>query len=514
MFQYRQVLVRLRQGDSERDIARARLMGRPKAKALRLLAIERGWLDPATPLPEDAVLAAALGPAKRPASTISTLEPHRDLVTRWVREGISGVVIHAALHREQGYRGSYSSVYRFLRSVHSAQPPEASAPMFFAPAEAAQVDFGAGPFLWDEAHKVARRTWAFVMTLCYSRHQYVEFVWDQSVATWLGCHRRAFEWFTAVPQRVIIDNPKCAITRACSRDPIVQRAYAGCAEDYGFKIDPCPPADPQKKGIVEAGVKYVKRNFLPLRSFRDLTDLNTQARAWVLEQAGLRDHGTTHEPPLARFARERPLMSPLPPVAPDLGVWAKARVHRDCHVQFEYALYSVPFLFVAQILWLRVTDTSVTIYADYQLVAQHLRARERGSRRTVKEHLPPDAQTYYLRDRAWCEREATQIGPACHELVRTLLTDKIVERLRAAQGVIHLASRHGAEKLEAACRRALAHASPHYRTVKTLLQNRPGLLAESSIPIEPHSIYLRNARFVRPAQSLFLFTTPTEGDSR
>ena len=212
-------------------------------------------------------------------------------------------------------------------------------------------------------------------------------------------------------------------------------------------------------------------------------------------------------------------MSPLPPVAPNLGVWAKARVHRDCHVQFEYALYSVPFLFVGQILWLRVTDTSVTIYADYQLVAQHLRARERGTRRTVKEHLPPDAQAYYLRDRAWCEREATQIGPACHELVRTLLTDKIVERLRAAQGVIHLASRHGAEPLEAACRRALAHGSPHYRTVKTLLQNRPGLLAETSIQIEPHSIYLRNARFVRPAQSLFLFTTPTptptpEGDSR
>ena len=44
-----------------------------------------------------------------------------------------------------------------------------------------------------------RRTWAFVMTLCFSRHQYVEFVWDQTVATWLGCHRRAFEWFAAVP---------------------------------------------------------------------------------------------------------------------------------------------------------------------------------------------------------------------------------------------------------------------------------------------------------------------------
>jgi len=68
------------------------------------------------------------------------------------------------------------------------------------------VDFGAGPVLLHPDGN-PRRTWAFVMTLCHSRHQYVEFVWDQSVATWLGCHRRAFEWFGAVPARVI---PSCS----------------------------------------------------------------------------------------------------------------------------------------------------------------------------------------------------------------------------------------------------------------------------------------------------------------
>ena len=71
-----------------------------------------------------------------------------------------------------------------------------------------------------------RRAWAFVMTLCFSRHQYVEFVWDQTVATWLGCHRRAFEWFGGVPERVIIDNPKCANTRACVHDPSTRQVVA------------------------------------------------------------------------------------------------------------------------------------------------------------------------------------------------------------------------------------------------------------------------------------------------
>jgi len=249
MFQYRTVLARLRQGDTDREIARARLMGRHKTAALRVLATERGWLNPEAPLPDDALIAQSLGAARRARSTISSLEPYQEIVARWAERGVSGVAIHGALRREHGFNGSYSSVYRMLRAMGQSRPPDATVPLVFAPGEAAQVDFGTGPILFDPDAGRLRRTWCFVMTLCFSRHQYVEFVWDQSVPTWLGCHRRAFEWFGAVPERVIIDNPKCAITRACSRDPLVQRAYAECAEGYAFKIDPCPPADPQKKAL-------------------------------------------------------------------------------------------------------------------------------------------------------------------------------------------------------------------------------------------------------------------------
>ena len=76
MFQYRQVLVRLRQGDSDREIARSRLMGRPKVAAFRELATTQGWLSPDAPLPEDATLSAAIGQARRARSTISTVEPY------------------------------------------------------------------------------------------------------------------------------------------------------------------------------------------------------------------------------------------------------------------------------------------------------------------------------------------------------------------------------------------------------------------------------------------------------
>jgi hypothetical protein len=157
MFQYRQVLVRMRQGDSDRDIKRARLMGRPKAAELRALALERGWLDPASPLPEDSEIAQALGTARRARSTISSLEPHRAVVECWAAQGVSGVAIHAALAREHGYRGSYSAVRRMLQAIRAALPPDATVPLAYAPAEAAQVDFGAGPVLFDPAEGRPRR---------------------------------------------------------------------------------------------------------------------------------------------------------------------------------------------------------------------------------------------------------------------------------------------------------------------------------------------------------------------
>jgi len=502
MFQYRQVLVRLRQGDSDRDIARSRLMGRRKVAAFRAVASSQGWLAPDAALPDDATIASLIGQARRARSTISSVEPHRVQVERWAAQGVGGVAIHAALHREHGYQGSYSAVRRLLAALRAKLPPDVTVPLSFAPAEAAQVDFGAGPFLFDPNRGALHRTWCFVMTLCFSRHQYVEFVFDQSVMSWLGCHRRAFEWFARVPGRLIIDNPKCAITRACARDPLVQRSYAECAEGYGFKIDPCPPADPAKKGIVESGVKYVKGNFLPTRSFRDLADLNEQARRWVIEEAGVRIHGTTREKPLERFTIEKPLMRELPSAAPEFGSWHRLILHRDCHVKFDLSFYSAPFTLVGQTLWLRASDVSVSIFQDYRLVATHLRSHRAGERRTNFDHLPPDARAFFSHDRLWCFDQASRIGPNCIALIEQLLTDRIVERLRAAQNVLRLANLYGSARLEAACERALAHASVHYRTVKSILAGGHDLKPLESAR-DAHFVYGRNSRFVRAAAKLF-----------
>lgn len=92
------------------NIARSKLMGRKKIAAVREEAQRQGWLDPGTPLPDDARLAAIFGrrEATPRSRCVLTLEPWREQVANWFAAGVQGTTIHATLRRNHGYTGSYS----------------------------------------------------------------------------------------------------------------------------------------------------------------------------------------------------------------------------------------------------------------------------------------------------------------------------------------------------------------------------------------------------------------------
>jgi len=347
----------MRMGQSDRAIAAAKLMGRLKCAELRSIADERGWLG-SGPLPDDAELAEVFGKNRDGNATHQSMSlPHEPQIQQWLDQGIPATTIHRALVEQLGFTGSYSSVRRMTQKLKSRHP-KTTCILDFAPGDAAQVDFGKGPTITDVFTGKVTRTWIFVMTLCFSRHMYAKMVVDQKVGTWLACHRRAFESFGGVLARLIIDNAKCAITRACFREPEVQRSYGELAEGYEFMISPCPPRDPQKKGRVEAGVKYVKNSFVPLRGYRSLAGANGQLARWVMETAGNRIHGTTYQKPLTLFAEtEKALLRRLPDMPVETAAWTRLKLHSDCHLRFEKACYSAPFRLVGQELWVKAGDT-------------------------------------------------------------------------------------------------------------------------------------------------------------
>ncbi len=470
MYDYRQIIHRIRMGQTDREIARTKIIGRAKCGQIRAIAMENGWLSSKGPLPDDTALADVFAnkPHTNPTHQ-SKCHGHEEQILTWLNSGVCLTTIQRALKDQFGFAGSYSSVRRLAQKLGYHEKP-VTCVLKFEPGQAAQVDFGKGPDIQDVFTGVVAKTWIFVMTLCFSRHTYAEIVPNQKTSTWLSCHRRALEFFGGVPLKMIIDNAKCAITRACYHDPEVQRSYGEMAEGYGFVISPCPPHDPQKKGRVESGVKYVKNSFVPLRTFRSLGNANEQLHQWIMETAGNRIHGTTRQKPLTLFAEsEKTFLKPLPDVQVDLAAWCQVKVHGNCHIQFEKAYYSAPHPLAHKKLWLRATDNTVKLYSDLKLVAAHPRLKRPGSYSTVDEHMPSEAIAWKLQDTQWCLQQSEAVGPACHDVIRKLFGDSVLDHLRAAQGIIGLSKKYGHVRLENACIRALHFDNVRYKSVKNIL---------------------------------------------
>jgi transposase len=503
------LLQHLRAGDSNRRVKKDLGIDRRTVRKYRAWAEEYGLLAGSLPpIEELSLLVEETMPTPQPPQSQSTVEPYRKLVVKLREQGVEISAIRARLE-ERGFKGSYMAVYRFVQQLEPRRP-EVTVRVETAPGEEAQVDFGYAGKMIGPATDELRKTWAFVMTLSWSRHQYVEFVFDQTIPTWLRLHRNAFAFFGGVPQRVVIDNLKAGITQACWDDPQVQLTYRECAEHYGFLVAPCKPKTPQHKGKVEqGGVHYVKRNFLGGREATTITQANQDVKVWCLTTAGQRTHGTTKAQPMVRFAEtEQTALQPLPETPYDLAVWKQAKLHRDCYVVFDNAYYSAPFRLVGQTLRVRGGSQEVRLYtSDYQLVATHERASQPGQRITNPAHLPPDKLPGLVLDRAACQAVADDVGLATTALVGRLLADPVVDRLSMARRLLRLREQVGDERLEAACARALRFDEASYKSVKRILQH--GLEAEKETTTAPSVPPAQ--RFVRSAQELLghLWSGPT-----
>lgn len=499
----RDLIYRLRAGESERRIARDLKVSRPTVHKYKVWAEGQGYLDPAQPLPELATLLAALGPASQPPQIKSTLVPHQEVIEQLLDQGVEMTAIWQRLQENYGYQGSYSSVRRFVHRLRPVEP-EAFVRVHTVPGEELQVDFGSAGQLYDPLSGRLRSASVFVATLSYSRHQYAELVFDQKVPTWLALHRRAFESFGGVPKRVVPDNLKAAVRKALIYDPVLGEAYRRLALHYDFLISPTVPRTPQHKGKVESGVHYVKRNFLAGQEFVDIDTANQRLWLWVREVAGIRTHGTTRQAPLQLFHDcEQAALQPLPDTPFTLHQIKPVKVHPDCHVVLDGSYYSAPYRYIGQTLDAYVSDKMVELYRGVELVASHVRCSQPGQWQTRMEDYPPEKAAYLIQTPAYCHRMAAQIGPSTVKVVETLLAERPLERLRAVQAILGLNKSVGPRRLEAACARALYFGDVRYRRIKNILN---AALDREPIPEPdppPDAKQLRLFTFARSSDDFF-----------
>ena len=303
--------------------------------------------------------------------------------------GFNAVVLLREL-QALGFRGSYTSVKRYLQPWREEQRLVSAATVRFEtePGQQAQVDWGSTQVWIGEAPVRVR---LFVMVLGFSRRLYAEAFKNERLQALVDGHEGALEHFDGYPQTILYDNPR-TIVRA--KDEVHGRVvwnptFKDRLDFYGVEPRLCRYYRAQTKGKVESAIKYVKRNALAGRRFRDFEELNAWLLEWCVTVADQRLHGTTRERPSHRFHRaEREALRPRVGRTPPARERQETRiVPRDGYVAVDTNRYPAPLSWVGHQIEIQILHEEIVLRHSDQAPVHHLRLQ--GKHQTARWQGPP-----------------------------------------------------------------------------------------------------------------------------
>lgn len=422
----------------------------------------------------------------------SILDEFKEYINIQAQKGLSAMRIYQDIRTpEMGYTGGYDIVKKYIAAT-KLSTPKTYMVMHSLPGEEAQVDFGyiGTVRLKDGKYKKA---WIFIMELSYSRYMYVQIVFDQCVATFIDCHRKAFRFFGGIPKTVKIDNLKAAILEADFYEPTIQRNYATFASHYGFMAEPCRVYTPTDKGKVESNVKYVKNNCFKGREFIDIDEAETFLENWLDNIANIRIHGTTKKIPSELFKLiEKDQLQTLPQNEFVISEMTKATVHTNCHISYKGNYYSVPYIYIGDSVDVLVTDNMLKVFYREKEIALHpLEKVEKGKHITNKNHYPEYKNITSDSIKSIYKEEMTQIGEHAAIFFEKFLEDAGNKyNYRVITGILSLKKKYSNEIINNACHRAYAYNALRYKTVKNICDK--GMI---SLPV------MTNESYVNPSET-------------
>ena len=315
----------------------------------------------------------------------------------------------------------------------------------------------------------------FVATLGYSHYTYVEAVKDQKLTSWIGVHERTLEFFGAVPQVIVCDNLKSAVTRSHRTNPELNQTYRDFSLHYGCKIFPARPYRPQDKSIVELAVKFVTNRILSSLGSRDLFGLEdvNQAIEPMLEELNRLPFQKRPGTRRSQFEElELPAMSALPPDRFAYREWKQLKVRADYHAPVNGKRYSVPCRYAHKRLEACIFEKSIQFFYQNKLIATHLRLGKHETRSTRQEHMPEGHRRY--RDQKALLEKARAMGPKVGKLAEILLLNQELpeQNYRTLMGIIGLGKCYPLPRVDAACGLALSlgEEALRYSCIASILQ--------------------------------------------
>lgn len=400
------------------------------------------------------------------------IDKHADYIQEQLAAGVHQSTVWQRLRDEHGLDASVASFRRWVAATVPEETRRAQVTVLRdeVPAgEEAQIDYGLLGTWVDPKTGKRHRVWAFAIVLACSRHVFVQPTLVMDQRAWTQAHVDAFAFFGGTPRRLVPDNLRTGVDRTDLYDPKINRSYGELAVHYGVLVDPARRGRPKDKPRVERQVPYIRDSFWRGREFTSVEHMRSEALRWCTQVAGARScRPLGGAKPLDVFtALEAEALQPLPRKSFVLATWSTAKVGPDIHAKVGKTLYSIPWRYIGQRVDARETPTVVQIFHEGQLIATH--GRKPQGKQTDFGHYPPEKIAFKMRTPTWCRQRSAEIGPACTEVIDGLLAVGVLFRLRAAQGILGLTAKYPAERVEAACVKAIAVGDPSYRTIKGIL---------------------------------------------
>jgi len=208
-----------------------------------------------------------------------------------------------------------------------------------------------------------KTVYLMVFVLSYSRLMYVSLS-SKHIDTdrFIQMHDEAFRYFGGIPEECVYDQTKLVVIEERFREVILNERFHRYARQIGLGIRVCEGYDPESKGKVEAGVKYVKNDGLYGDRFRDWAAVVQHVHSWLDETANVRVHGTTREVPRIVYdTRERTMMQPY--VAALIPVEsARRKADKTSLISFRANKYSVPQVYQQSMVMIEVLDDQLLIF--------------------------------------------------------------------------------------------------------------------------------------------------------
>lgn len=349
----------------------------------------------------------------------------------------------------------------------------------------------------------AREAEIFVAAFGASTFTYAEASYTQSSSSWIASHINALEYFGGVPEIIVPDNLKSAITIACRYDPAVNRSYASFAEHYNVAIVPARSYKPKDKAIVENAVLIVQRWILArLRNikFFSLDELNQEIRTLLdqLNHKQLKNFNTTrHE---LFITLDKPMLKSLPNTAFCYAEWQIKRAGLDYHVEVQKHYYSVPYALAQEKVEVRFTDQVVEIIYRGKRVASHIKSDVIRGVTTEPTHMPKAHQKHKEWSAIKLLNWAETIGISTKTVITNHLESKNLDAgFKVCLGINVLAKHYGDLRLERACYKAIGIGAIGYRNIKSILdkniENQPTINEEEESTLPENHANVRGAKY-------------------